>query len=79
MLQEYNRRKKMSDKDKEYSVLVWDVTFYLIDEETDDPLLNDDGSVKEFHADQHIDCSYLSDGLSVENLEEIVSDKNVSE
>ena len=69
----------MSDKDKEYSVLVWDVTFYLIDEETDDPLLNDDGSVKEFHADQHIDCSYLSDGLSVENLEEIVSDKNVSE
>ena len=68
----------MSDKDKEYSVLVWDVTFYLIDEETDDPLLNDDGSVKEFHADQHIDCSYLSDGVSVENLEEIVSDKNVS-
>jgi len=69
----------MSDKDKEYTVLVWDVTFYLIDEETDDPLLNDDGSVKEFHADQHIDCSYLSDGLSVEDLEEIVSDKNVSE
>ena len=70
----------MSDKekDKEYSIAVWDVTFYLIDKETDDPLLNDDGSVKEFHADQHIDCSYLSDGLSVEDLEEIVSNEIVS-
>ncbi len=74
----------MSDKDKEYSVAVWDVTFYLVDKETDDPLLNDDGSVKEFQADQDIDCSYLTEGLSVDDLEEIVSneivsDENVSE
>ena len=69
----------MSDKDKEYSIAVWDVTFYLVDKETDAPLLNDDGTIKEFHADGHIDCSYLSDGLSVDDLEEIVSNENVSE
>tara|TARA_R110000824_G_C15059216_1_gene662241 strand:- start:560 stop:805 length:246 start_codon:yes stop_codon:yes gene_type:complete len=74
------RRRKMSDKkirDEDYCVAVWDVTFYLIDKETDEPAMNDDGSVREFHADQHIDCSNLTDGLSVDDLEEIVSNEIV--
>ncbi len=69
---------KIFDKDKEYSIAVWDVTFYLVDKETDDPLLNDDGSVREFHADDHFDCSYLTEGLDVDDLTEIVSNENVS-
>tara|TARA_R100000963_G_C4571863_1_gene56406 strand:+ start:154 stop:357 length:204 start_codon:yes stop_codon:yes gene_type:complete len=58
-------------EDKDYSIAVWDVTFYLVDRETDDPVLNDDGTVKEFHADDHIDCSYLSDSLDFDDLTEV--------
>ena len=61
----------MDYKDKDYSIGVWDLTFYLVHKETDEPLLNDDGSVKEFHADNYIDCSYLSEGLDLDDLTEI--------
>ena len=61
----------MAYEDKEYSIAVWDLTFYLVDKETDTPLLNDDGSVKEFHADDCIDCSYLSEGLDLDDLTEV--------
>jgi|TARA_R110002110_G_scaffold5095_8_gene26079 hypothetical protein len=58
-------------KDEHYSISVWDVTFYLVDKETDEPAMNDDGIVREFHADQHIDCSNLIDGLTIDDLEEV--------
>ena len=67
----------MKYEDKDYSIAVWAVTFYLVDKETDEPAMNDDGIVREFHADQHIDCSNLTDGLSVDDLEEIVSNEIV--
>ena len=61
----------MAYEDKDYSIAVWNVTFYLVHKDTDDPLLNDDGSVKEFHADDYIDCSYLSEGLDLKDLTEV--------
>jgi hypothetical protein len=63
---------------KLHTVAVWNLTFYLIDNETGDPVLNDDGSVKEFHADDYVDCDFIANGLDLDDLEEIVSDENVS-
>jgi len=65
----------MTYEDDDYSIAVWDLTFYLVHKKTDDPLLNKDGTVKEFHADEHIDCSYLSEGLDLEDLTEVKETK----
>lgn len=57
------------DPNKEYSIGVWDMTFYVYDDEADDYVRNTDGSVKEFHA-PNIDYSYMADGIDVDDLEE---------
>ena len=57
------------DPNKEYSIGVWDMTYYVIDTETDEPITNEDGTVKLFHA-PNIDYSYMADGLDVDDLEE---------
>jgi len=57
------------DPNKEYSIGVWDMTYYVIDTETDEPITNEDGTVKLFRA-PHIDYSYMADGLDVDDLEE---------
>jgi len=57
------------DPNKEYSIGVWDMTFYVVDTETDEPITNEDGTVKLFRA-PHIDYSYMADGLDVDDLEE---------
>ena len=56
---------------KDYSIAVWNLTFYLIDNETGDPVLNDDGSVKEFHADDYVDCDFIANGLDLDDLTEV--------
>jgi hypothetical protein len=57
------------DPNKEYSIGVWDMTYYVYDDEADDYVRNTDGSVKEFHA-PNIDYSYMADGIDVDDLEE---------
>ena len=57
------------DQNKSYSIGVWDMTFYVVDDEKDDYVRNQDGSVKMFRA-PHIDYSYMADGLDVDDLEE---------
>ena len=57
------------DLDKAYSIGVWDMTYYVYDDEADDYVRNEDGSVKIFHA-PNIDYSYMADGLDVDDLEE---------
>jgi hypothetical protein len=57
------------DLDKSYSIGVWDMTFYVIDTETDEPITNEDGTVKLFDVDNY-DLSYLCDGLDVTDLTE---------
>lgn len=51
----------MKYEDKDYSIAVWDLTFHLIDVKTDEPVMNKDGTVKEFHADDSVDCSLIGD------------------
>jgi len=57
------------DPNKEYSIGVWDMTYYVYDDEADDYVRNTDGSVKEFHA-PNIDYSYMADGIDIDDLEE---------
>ena len=57
------------DPNKEYSIGVWDMTYYVYDDEADDYVRNTDGSVKEFHA-PNIDYSYMADGIDIDDLQE---------
>ena len=60
---------KIFDKDKIYVIGVWDMTYCVIDTDTDEPMRNKDGTVKLFHSDKY-DYSYLADGLCVDDLKE---------
>ena len=57
---------------KKYSIAVWNVQFYKIDEEGNE-LLNDDGSVKLFFENSNFDYSYLADSINDNELKEIKS------
>jgi len=57
------------DPNKTYSIGLWDMTFYAIDCETDEPVRNEDGSVAEFRLNNN-DYSYIADGLDVDDLRE---------
>jgi hypothetical protein len=57
------------DPNKTYAIGLWDMTFYAIDCETDEPVRNEDGSVAEFRLNNN-DYSYIADGLDVADLEE---------
>lgn len=69
------RREMMTnfDPNKTYTIGVWDMTYYVYDDEADDYVRNADGSVKEFCA-SHIDYSYMADGIDVDDLEEITDE-----
>lgn len=58
----------MFDPNKSYSIGVWDMTFYVVDE-SGNPLVDDEGRVRIFRADNY-DYSYIADGLDVDNLRE---------
>ena len=47
---------------KKYDVYIWKVSFFMMDEDGNE-LLNEDGSVKLFFADD-IDCSSWADGVN---------------
>jgi hypothetical protein len=59
----------MSD-DKKYTVSVWDIQFYKVDEDGNE-LLNDDGSIKLFTQTRDIDLSWIADSVSENDLEEL--------
>jgi hypothetical protein len=56
------------DPNKSYSIGVWDMTFYVVDE-NGNPVRNEQGEIAVFHA-PNIDYSYMADGLDVDDLEE---------
>tara|TARA_Y100000356_G_scaffold113938_1_gene102247 strand:+ start:1108 stop:1311 length:204 start_codon:yes stop_codon:yes gene_type:complete len=58
------------DPNKTYSIGVWNMTFYVVDDEADDYVRNADGSVRIFNA-PNIDYSYMADGLDVDDLKEV--------
>jgi hypothetical protein len=57
---------------KEYSIAVWDIQFYKVDEDGNE-LLNEDGSVKLFSPTRDIDVSWVSDSVYEEDVKEIES------
>ena len=56
--------------DQEYTVGVWDMTFYKVDIETGEPLQNKDGTTKVFYSN-NIDASYWADGIDPDDLIEM--------
>jgi len=57
----------MSDN-KKYTVSVWDIQFYKVDEDGNE-LLNDDGSIKLFTQTRDIDLSWIADSVSENDIQ----------
>ena len=57
----------MSD-DKKYTVSVWDIQFYKVDEDGNE-LLNYDGSIKLFTQTRDIDLSWIADSVSENDIQ----------
>ena len=57
---------------KKYSIAVYGVHFYKVDEDGNE-LLNDDGSVKLFFENSNFDYSYLADSINDNELKELKS------
>lgn len=55
---------------KEYSIAVWDIQFYKVDEDGNE-LLNEDGSVKLFTSSRNMDFSWVAESADANELEEI--------
>jgi hypothetical protein len=55
--------------DKEYSILVWNLQFFKIDEDGV-PLTDNKGNVQLYNAIDY-DYTYLADGLDDDDLEEV--------
>ena len=59
----------MFDPNKTYTIHVWDMPICVVDDETEDYIRNEDGSVKLFSIPNY-DYSYLCDGIDVDDLQE---------
>ena len=55
---------------KQYDIALWDIQFYKVDEEGNE-LQNPDGTVKLFQLKRDIDCSFIAEGTTEDELEEI--------
>jgi len=54
---------------KEYTIAVYDMLFYRVDEDGNEEL-NKDGSIKLYRAEEY-DCSYLAEVVELDDLEEV--------
>ena len=59
----------MFDPNKTYGITVWDMSVAVVDDETDDYIRNEDGSIKLFNI-PHFDYSYICDGIDLDDLYE---------
>jgi hypothetical protein len=57
------------DPNKTYGTLVWDMTIAVWDDDADDYVRNEDGSIKLFDIPNY-DYSYICDGIDVDDLHE---------
>lgn len=57
------------DPNKTYTIHVWDMPICVVDDETEDYICNEDGTVKLFNVPNY-DYSYLCDGINVDDLHE---------
>jgi len=53
-----------------YDICVWDIQFYKVDDEGNE-LQNPDGTVKLFQLKRDVDCSFIAEVTSEDELEEI--------
>ena len=53
-----------------YTISVWDITFYKLGEDGE-PLTDNKGNVQLYNVTDY-DCSYLAEGLGDDDLKEIV-------
>ena len=62
------------DSNKSYAIGVWDMTYYVIDIDTDEPIRNKDGTVKLFRSDKYdlSDQAYILDVDDLKEAEPIV-------
>ena len=68
-----NDEKRERDyENRSYTVGIWDITFYLVDEEGR-MLTNEDGSVKEFYHPS-LDTGFMADRIDPDDLIEIPND-----
>lgn len=58
------------DYQEKYSVCVWALTYYKVDNETGEALVDDDGNVIEFHLPNE-DCSHVAEAVDINELERI--------
>jgi len=56
-------------ENKNNDVVLWECTFFLYDEEGNE-ILNEDGSVKIFHA-PNLDWSHIAEYVELDDLEEV--------
>ena len=55
---------------KQYDIALWDIQFYKVDEDGNE-LQNPDGTVKLFQLKRDVDCSFIAEGTTEDELEEI--------
>jgi len=55
---------------KIYSIEVWNIQFYKVDEDGNE-LLNEDGSVKLFTSSRNMDFSWVAESADANELEEM--------
>ncbi len=59
---------KVFDPEKTYTPIVWDITIAVHDDDADDYVRNEDGSVKIFDV-PNLDCSYIAEGFEIDTDE----------
>ena len=59
---------KLLDPNKTYSIGVWDMPVYVVDDETDEPVRNPDGTIALFNISNY-DYSYACDDVDIDELE----------
>ena len=62
------KQTKLFDPNKTYSIGVWDMPVFVVDNETDEPVTNPDGTVALFNIPNY-DYSYICDDVDVSELE----------
>ena len=53
-----------------YDICVWDIQFYKVDDEGNE-LQNPDGTTKLFQLKRDVDCSFIAEGTTEDELEEV--------
>ena len=65
-----SRQYERNEENKEYDICVWDILFYKKDEDGNE-MLNEDGSIKLFQLKREHEVSWIAEGTTDDELEEM--------